>query len=482
MNSDKTNIDKKFYDKYKDLIKSNEMISYTEVCEWIGYKYKKSVLEKLEDIKMGFKKDIDYKIVKEKKEGICKPINEIYMTFETVKSLCMSSTTEEGSKFRKYFLEIEKTSREYIKDKIKNPLSCLAKYEFDINQWLKKKVVYLIYIKDNLYKFGITCDPVSRFSTHRKALNYNYVMKCWDCFNLANAKKIEDELKKYLRCNKILTTYEKQTEIFTANTQEELNVVINKINELHKKHYIIPTGNSQINDELNKKLEQEDKEINYSNRELVLVDKYNKKYNLNLTKELIEELKQDIKCLMKVEGELDINSDKKDNNIPQEEQREIHVNCTKCRKPYKQENYGKKEDGSYYKSCDICLEKSRIKEKTRVRKPLTEEQKKHKYSLRKEKRMLDKINNPPEVIIKQTKEEKLAKKKIYYEENKEEIREKYANRMSSEEAKQKERDRKVNYYWKNHDKLIDRNRAYYNKIKIKRKTENNINEDNLEEE
>jgi phage anti-repressor protein/predicted GIY-YIG superfamily endonuclease len=472
--------DVNFVKQFKKYLYTDEMISYSDVKDWIGYKYKKSIMENLENEKFGYILGTDYKIVKEKKEGVCKPVNEIYMSIDTIKCICLTAPTELSQKFRRYYIEMEKIYKEYIinlEGRLKNPISCLAKYEFDINQWLKKKVVYLIYIKDNLYKFGITCDVSTRFSTHRKTLNYNYVMKCWDCFNLANAKKIEDELKRYLRCNKLLISYEKQTEIFTANTQEELNVIINKINEFYKKHYIIPTKESKIDEELNKKLEKEDKEINYSNRELVLIDKYNKKYNLNLNKELMEEIKQDIKNLMKVEGELYSDSEKTQNKAlkeePQIEQKEIIVKCTKCPKTQKQEDFGRKEDGSYYKRCDSCLEKSRQVEERRVRKPMTEEQKKQKYSLRKEKRILDKLNNPKEQVIKQSKEEKLEKKKIYYEENKEEIRTKYANRMESEEAKQKERDRKKNYYWQNHDKLIDRNRAYYQKIKIKK--------DNIEE-
>ena len=96
---------------------------------------------------------------------------------------------------------------------------------------------------------------------------------------------------------------------------------------------------------------------------------------------------------------------------------------------------------------------------------MTPEQLQRKYALRKERRILDKLNNPIEKLPKQTKEEKLEKKKIYYEENKEEIREKYGNKMQSEEAKQKERERKIAYYWDNHDKLIDRNRKYYDENK-----------------
>jgi len=465
---------KDFVQQFKNHVGSIDMLSYSDVKDWIGYKKKQNIVDMLKNKKYKYIENTDYKIIKEKKENVCKPVNEIYMTFDTLKSICLSAPTEKSHQFRKYYIEMEKIHMEHLNsqiNKLKNPISCLAKYSFDINQWLNKKIVYLIYIKDNLYKFGITADPATRFATHKKTLNYSYVMRCWDCFNLANAKKIEDNIKKYLRCNRILTTYEKQTEIFTANTQEELNIVIEKIDEFHKKHYIVP-NNSKNNEELNKKLEDEDREINFSKRELVIIDKYNKKYNLNLNKELIDELKQDIKNLMITEGEILEKPVELSKELPKEEIKELIVNCSKCRKPQKQENYGKKLDGSYYKSCDSCLEKSKQAEKRRIRKPLTEEQKKRKYSLRKDKRILDKLNNPPEPVVKQTKEEKLQKKKIYYKENKEVIREKYANRMEAEEAKQKERDRKKNYYWQNHDKLIERNRKYYQKIKTKKEQDN----------
>jgi hypothetical protein len=62
----------------------------------------------------------------------------------------------------------------------------------------------------------------------------------------------------------------------------------------------------------------------------------------------------------------------------------------------------------------------------------------------------------------------LEKKKIYYIKNKQDIRTKYSNKMKLEEAKQKERDRKTNYYWQNHDKVMKKNREYYQKIKIKK--------------
>jgi len=192
--------DVKFINKFKKYLYTDDMISYSDVKDWIGYKYKKSIMDNLENNKYGYIQGTDYKIIKEKKEGICKPVNEIYMTIDTIKCICMTAPTELSQKFRKYYLEMEKIYKEYfinLENKLKNPIASITKYEFDINQWLKKKIVYLIYIKDNLYKFGITCDPAARFATHRKCLNYNYVIKCWDCFNLANAKKIKDNINNY---------------------------------------------------------------------------------------------------------------------------------------------------------------------------------------------------------------------------------------------------------------------------------------------
>ena len=62
-------------------------------------------MDNLENNKYGYIQGTDYKIIKEKKEGICKPVNEIYMTIDTIKCICMTAPTELSQKFRKYYLE-----------------------------------------------------------------------------------------------------------------------------------------------------------------------------------------------------------------------------------------------------------------------------------------------------------------------------------------------------------------------------------------
>lgn len=94
--------------KYTKFLNSKEMVSYTEVKDIIGYKKKESVLDLLSDEKNGFIKDTDYKIINEKKEGVKKHINEIYMTVDTLKCICMMSSTEQSVQFRKYYLQMEK--------------------------------------------------------------------------------------------------------------------------------------------------------------------------------------------------------------------------------------------------------------------------------------------------------------------------------------------------------------------------------------
>ena len=128
---DKQNKDDIYIKKFEACITSNKMISYSDVKEWIGYKQKRSVIDFLENDIHGYILGTDYKIIKEKKEGICKPVNEIYMTINTIKDICITAPTEISQKFKKYYLEMEQT---YKENKLKNPISCVVKYEFDINQ------------------------------------------------------------------------------------------------------------------------------------------------------------------------------------------------------------------------------------------------------------------------------------------------------------------------------------------------------------
>ncbi|QKF94061.1 phage anti-repressor protein [Fadolivirus algeromassiliense] len=165
-----------FVDAFCDTLYGNEFIDFENVKEWIGYKKKDTVYNILVNGKYDFVNGTDYKIEKIKKEGICKPINEIYMTIDTIKCICLLCPTEKGQQFRKYYIEMEKLFRQYvsttIQNKLTNPIPELNKYDFDINKYMKKEVLYLIFIKDDIYKFGVTADIKKRLTNHTNQLNY----------------------------------------------------------------------------------------------------------------------------------------------------------------------------------------------------------------------------------------------------------------------------------------------------------------------
>lgn len=235
-------------DTYSKLLNRKDMISYTEVKDVIGYKKKETIFEMLSRNSSGFTKDTDYKIVKEQKEGVKKPINEIYMTIDTLKCICLMSQTEQSQKFRKYYLQMEKLFRESASaetlNKLTNPITIFTDYVTDIKKYKDKDVVYLIELNDeHEYKFGITSDIQQRLNTHRSILKYTGVVKIWDGLNKTITTKVENNIKMYIKYNKINIKKNGQTELFKSNDiLKIIKVIDDYVEEFTKNHY------EQIND------------------------------------------------------------------------------------------------------------------------------------------------------------------------------------------------------------------------------------------
>jgi len=93
--SKELNIDQKFVNKYgKFVINQDKYLKYTEVDDWIGYKKKETVLDILKNKKYGFieGEQADYYIKQSESTGGRKA-NEIFMTIDTVKSICLMAPT-----------------------------------------------------------------------------------------------------------------------------------------------------------------------------------------------------------------------------------------------------------------------------------------------------------------------------------------------------------------------------------------------------
>lgn len=223
-----SNIEHEFVKKFtKYLLANEEYIEFENIKQWIGYKQKRTINEILTNNNYNFIENADYKIEKIKKKEVCKPINEIYMTIDTIKCICLMAPTEQGQKFRRYYIEMEKLFKKYIaieiQNKLTNSIPQLNKYDFDVNKYHKKEVLYLLKVKDDIYKFGITINIAKRLNEHQRGITYEYVHKVWNCINRSISKLIEDDIKRYNRINKLNFKYGVHTEVIKIN---DINPII----------------------------------------------------------------------------------------------------------------------------------------------------------------------------------------------------------------------------------------------------------------
>lgn len=238
-----TNVNNEFVDKCSKYLGKDDMISYSEVKDLIGYKQKRTIEEMLENEKYDFILNVDYKIVKEKKEGICKPVNEIYMTMDTIKCICMTAPTKQSQEFRRYYLQMEKVFRQFatteMLNKVTNPIPKFNDYVNDLPKYKNKEVVYLIELPEtNEYKYGMTCDVEKRLKSHAKTFKYTGVIKIWDCLNKTVSSKVEDNIKSYMIYHKINIKRGTMTELFKTDDITKVIKIIDQYTATFiKEHY-----------------------------------------------------------------------------------------------------------------------------------------------------------------------------------------------------------------------------------------------------
>jgi predicted GIY-YIG superfamily endonuclease len=124
-----------------------------------------------------------------------------------------------------------------IKNKLTNPIPELNKYTFNIQDYIDKEVLYLIHVKDNIYKFGITYDINRRLTRHKADLKYDYVIKCWDCRNRTVSKGVEDSIKLYAKINKLKKVYMNHSETIETNNVDKFVKVIDDYVQIGLKEY-----------------------------------------------------------------------------------------------------------------------------------------------------------------------------------------------------------------------------------------------------
>ncbi len=448
---------KDFIEQFKNHIISSDMIPYDSVKDWIGYKKKQTITDILRNKRYGYIENVDYRIVKEKKENICKPVDEIYMTIDTIKCICLTAPTEQSQQFRKYYIEMEKLFKKYISENIrktlKNPIPDADMYDIDVKSFEDKEVFYLIYIGEGHFKYGITYDIRERLNTHRGNLDYKYVVKLWNCVNRTISKRVEDGVKSYFVYNNRSLRYKNNTEVFALETKEEIKKMtdlIDKYVDIEIKKY----NNANVSQELILRNQIMDKKIEYV--KLLLSGNVDNKEHLikeinciELKDDTLDNIKPEIK---NEDIKDDIKLETKNNeDVLEEEKKDIDLKvyflrkCKKCPKKLTEKEFGLNGKIPCV-NCPECREKGRIQDKKRLKDKM---EKQKDIDLRK--------------YYKDNRESILQKKKDYYIKNKEHILERNRVHSHKDEVRDKILSRKKRYYGDNKEEVLDRSHKYYRK-------------------
>jgi prophage antirepressor-like protein len=97
--------------------------------------------------------------------------------------------------------------------------------EEDVEKYHNKDCVYIIHIKDNIYKYGNTSHIFKRLQAHKTNLNYNKIIKIFEMNNMNNAIKLETKIKTLVKTLNINTVYNTHIEIFEIDNNNLQNII-----------------------------------------------------------------------------------------------------------------------------------------------------------------------------------------------------------------------------------------------------------------
>lgn len=180
---------------------SDFVILLNDIWKWLGY-------SRFEECKRAllkhFKENVDYKIEKAAPPiggAKIEPLDEqekdkrgghnkeyITLTVNCFKKLCLKSRTEQAEKIHDYYIKLEQSIHQVMKEEInelrnqlilknneidnvvyKNEQNLLIKHD-------KKRCFYLILISSKIIKFGITSDIIRRLKDHKREISENIVL------------------------------------------------------------------------------------------------------------------------------------------------------------------------------------------------------------------------------------------------------------------------------------------------------------------
>ena len=182
-----------FFSLYQYNTKESEFVIDLEVLtKWLGAA--KATIK--DTLKKSYTKNIDYtiKVIKTGANG--RPTENVMLTPDCMKRICMVSRTKKAEDVRSYFIELEKHINQYKDVIVERYLSNHTPQQENI----QGGVIYILNTDLNLpgvYKIGKTADFKARLKTHQSSHVDNIkVVKVYKTTDIDNVEKC---LKQYLK-------------------------------------------------------------------------------------------------------------------------------------------------------------------------------------------------------------------------------------------------------------------------------------------
>lgn len=217
-------------------------ININKVAKWLNihkYAIKKTLINT-------YIKNIDYKIIvtkhiKQKRGGHNK--ENIFITSDTFKHICMSTKSINGKKVQQYYIAIEKIMYKYYKYLLHAQNKKIKQLELKQKSsvYPKRAVIYVFQTSDSsnnnpLYKIGKSTHLKSRIKSHQSSLAHNINILFY--YETDNIDAIESCVKLFLKKYQ----YRKYKEIYKCKLEvikeliENCDMVGLKVNRKMIKH------------------------------------------------------------------------------------------------------------------------------------------------------------------------------------------------------------------------------------------------------
>jgi prophage antirepressor-like protein len=183
--------------------------------------------------------------------------------------------------------------------------------EHKLKELENQSCLYVIHVKDLIYKFGMTTHSYKRMNEHKNNLDYNEIIKIFQMPNSDLVRKVENKIKKYTSNVKIRKILDEGIEFFEVNEIYTIERILKDIYSIVEDEIEIfeKKDNNNKLDTISyielKKLQQYEMKNQIMEKEIILANKQSeitqaveKTKQLQLELEILK-LKQNIKPLVK---------------------------------------------------------------------------------------------------------------------------------------------------------------------------------------